>query len=209
MRRLLSELKIAGINFYLLSAALTAALVLLAAIAGNLLNLSLVGFELIYPFFAAIAVGEWGRTRSDANYDVIAAQGRSLFQWVAIRCAAVWGSVSLFALAAMAAVSTMRAEASFGELLLIHFPTSLFLSSLSAYVGLRHAQEQGAALVCGVLWLVMLLVRALIRLPGVEFFYLFIRLAGDPNGIWRINKGILTLCALALWRAIHRACRGR
>ncbi len=66
MRRLLLELKIAGINFPLVTAALSLALVLFAALAGELLDFAPIAFEVVFPLYAAIAVGEWARFRSDA-----------------------------------------------------------------------------------------------------------------------------------------------
>ena len=58
MRRLLLELKIAGINFPLVTAALSLALVLFAALAGELLDFAPIAFEVVFPLYAAIAVGE-------------------------------------------------------------------------------------------------------------------------------------------------------
>ena len=57
MRRLLLELKIAGINFPLVTAALSLALVLFAALAGELLDFAPIAFEVVFPLYAAIAVG--------------------------------------------------------------------------------------------------------------------------------------------------------
>lgn len=209
IRKIKNELKIAGSNLFLISVAFAAALIFLAVAAGNLLDLSSIGFEVIFPFFASIAVGEWGKTKADDNYDVIASQSKSLFKWVASRYIAVWGTVSLVAAAAMAAVFLIRGEMSLVELLLIYLPTSFFLSSLSAYIGLLYSQEHIAALVCGIIWLVMLLIRSLLRIPGVEYFYLFIRFAGDVNGVWLVNKAILSVAGLAIWCAIYITCKER
>ena len=49
MRRLLLELKIAGINFPLVTAALSLALVLFAALAGELLDFAPIAFEVVFP----------------------------------------------------------------------------------------------------------------------------------------------------------------
>lgn len=91
-----NELKIMGINLMLISAALVVVSSLLALLGGDLLNLSCISFEVIFPFFSAIAVGEWGKTRADDNYEVIKAQGKSLFAWVLSRFLAVFITVSLF-----------------------------------------------------------------------------------------------------------------
>ena len=85
IRRVWSELKIMGADFFILSAAFTAAIILLSAIAGELLPFYPVSFEVLFPFYAAVAVGEWGKTRADSNYDLIAAQSSSLFRWVLLR----------------------------------------------------------------------------------------------------------------------------
>ncbi len=209
IRKLKNELKIAGSNLFLISIAFAAALIFLAVTAGNLLDLSSIGFEVLFPFFAAIAIGEWGKTKADDNYDVIASQSKSLFKWVASRYFAIWGTVSLMAAVAMAAVFLIRGEMSLSELFLTYLPTSFFLSSLSAYIGLCYSQEHIATLVCGIIWLVMLLIRNLLRIPGVEYFYLFIRFAGDINGVWLVNKAILSVAGLAMWCAIYITCKER
>lgn len=209
IRRLRNELKITGNNLYLISIVFAAALIFLAVTAGNLLDLSSLGFEVIFPFFAAIAIGEWGKTRADDNYDIIASQSKSLFKWVASRYFAIWGIVSLIAVVAMVAVFLIRREMTLGELLLTYLPTSFFLSSLSAYIGLHYSQEHVATLICGIVWLVVLLIRSLLQIPGVEYFYLFIRFAGDINGIWLVNKAILSFAGLAVWFAIYITCKKR
>ena len=91
-----NELKIAGTNLFLVSAGICGAVIVLAAAGGELLDLYPVSFEVIFPFFAAVSVGEWARTRADGNFDLIAAQSRSLFAWALKRSAAVFGTVSFF-----------------------------------------------------------------------------------------------------------------
>lgn len=207
IRKLKNELKIAGSNLFLISIAFAAALIFLAVIAGDLLDLSSMGFEVIFPFFSSIAIGEWGKTRADDNYDVIASQSKSLFKWVASRYFAIWGTVSLMAVVTMVAVFLIRGEMSLGELLLTYFPTSFFLSSLSAYIGLRYSQEHIATLICGIVWLISLLTQSLLRVPYVEFFYLFIRYAGDVNEIWIVNKAVLCIASFGIWILIYFTCR--
>ncbi len=205
--RMAGEIKICGINFFLVSAAFTAALILFAAIAGELLDFYPVSFEVLFPFYAAIAAGEWGKTRADSNFDIIAAQSKSLFQWVLLRFATVFGIVSLFAVFGMAASSAMRYELPLAELLVMYFPPAFFLSSLCALSGILCRQEHAAAAVCGLVWLITLLTRSLLRHPGFAFIYLFIRFAGDPNQIWLWNKGIVTAAGLFLWVLLYRKCR--
>lgn len=94
--RIKNELKVAGSNLYIISAVLVIFLIFLAICAGELLNVSSMGFEVIFPFYGAVAVGEWGKTKADDNYDVIAAQSRSVLEWLTIRYIAVMGMVSIF-----------------------------------------------------------------------------------------------------------------
>ncbi len=207
IHKLKNEIKIAGSNLYIISIALVAALILFATVAGDLSELSSLGFEVIFPFFTAIAIGEWGKTRADDNYDVIAAQSKSVFQWVMLRYIAIMGSVSLFAVVGLIAVSFIRNEMPIWELLLTYFPTALCLSSLSLFMGVRYSQEHIAALVCGVVWLVGLMARSLLRLPFVEYIYPFIRFAGDPGGIWLVNKAVLCAVSFLFWCMIYWNCK--
>lgn len=173
------------------------------------MDLSSLGFEVIFPFFTAIAIGEWGKTRADDNYDAIAAQSKSIFQWVTLRYIAIMGTVSLFAIAGLTAVSFIRNEMPVWELLFTYFPTALFLSSLSLMIGVCYSQEHMATLVCGVVWLVGLMTSSLLRLPVVEYLYPFIRFAGDQNGIWPVNKAVLCAVSFLLWCMIYWICKNK
>lgn len=207
MRRIRNELRIAGIDPVLLSLAVTAVFILLAAVGGELLNLSVVGFEVMFPIYTSIAVGEWGRIRADENFDLIAAQSVSLFRWVACRFAAVFAETAVFAVAAMLAVSALREEMPVTEMLLLYFPPAFFLSALSVLFGLCCAREHMATLLCGMVWLLTLTARSLLRLPGVEYVYLFLRFAGDENGVWLINRAVLCAGGMLLWLLIRGLCR--
>ena len=207
MRRVAREAQIFGINFWIVSAAVGAATIAFSLLAGELLDFYPAIFEVVYPFFAAIVVGEWGKTRSDGNFDLIAAQCESLFPWVLRRYTAAFGGASLFAALSMAGASIARYELPLGELLAIYFPPAFFLSSLCALLGLLCRQEHIATLVCGVVWLDLLFTRSLLRFPGLEYIYLFIRFAGDQNNIWLWNKGIVSLAGLLLWSGIYWACK--
>ncbi len=207
MNHIKSELKIMGINPILISFAFITVFVLLALLTGDLLNLSCIGFEVIFPFYAAIAIGEWGRTRADDNYDVIASQGRSLFVWVFFRFLAVFATISLNAVLCMAIVSYIRNEMPLWEMSLMYFPTAMFLSTLAAMFNLHITQEHISTLTCGVVWLVTILIRSLLRLPGMEYVYLFIRYAGDQNGVWLTNKVVLLIICGFMWGGIYLSCR--
>ena len=209
MRRLLFEIKVIGVNAWLIFTALTLVLLLVAIGGGELLNVSVLGFEVIYPFLTAIAVGEWGKTRADANFDIVAAQGKSLFQWTATKFCATFLLGSLFALLGMALVFFARKEMAIGEMLWLYFPPAFFLSTLCAFFGICCGEEHIATLISGTFWLLSMLARGLLRVPGVEYFYLFIRHAGDINGIWRVNKTLLAIMGFGLWAIIYLLCKKR
>lgn len=206
MKRFALELKIAGINFFLVTAAVSLALLIFAAVAGPLLDFAPIAFEVLLPFYAAIAVGEWGRTRADSSFDAVAAQSRSRFFWTLCRSASVLTVVSLFAVTTMALAVLIR-QLPFPTLLALYFPTAFFFSSLAVLVGSVSPQEHTATLVCGLFWLIALLTRSLLRLPGVEFVYPFLCFAGDVHGVWLWNKAIQTVMGAALWVAAWAYCR--
>lgn len=202
--RIGNEWKIMGSNFFLISAALTVFLVFVAVLAGDLINISNLVSEVIFPFYASVAVGEWGETRADRNYETIAAQNSSVLGWCAIRYIAVAGAVSIFAAVGMATVWTVRKEMSFAEMAMAYFPTAFALSSLSVLFGLFSEREHVAATACGVLWLMALMARGLLRIRPVRYIYPFIWFAGGEDDIWILNKGILCVCALAVWGLVRR-----
>ena len=204
-----SEIKIAGINFLLILSALAAALIVFSAAAGELIDFYPVSFEVIFPFFAAVAAGEWGKTGADRNCDLIVSQGRSLFRWAAVRYMVVFGISGVFALACMAASWAIRGGTVLWRPPVLYFPVAFFLSSLCMLVGLKCTQEHIAALTGGLIWLAALLMRGLLRIPGVEYVYPFICFAGDQNQIWLWNKCIFMGMGVLIWGVIRRVCSGR
>lgn len=209
MRRLNFELKIAGINPVLIFLAVTMIFALLAAFTGELLRLSLVGFEVIFPIFTSIGVSEWGRTRADDNYDIIAAQSSSVFRWVLCRFIAVFAEGSMFALISMVLVSALRRDMTVPEMLLLYISPAFFLSTVSVLFGLCISREHISTLFCGMLWLFVLSTRSLLRIRGVKYVYLFIRYAGYAEGSWLVNKAILFAASLFLWCVIYWICKKR
>lgn len=207
IRRATSEIKIIGINFFIISVAFTSALIVLSVIAGELLNFYPVSFEVMFPFFVTIAVGEWGKTRADSNFDMIAAQSNSLFHWVLLRYVITFGISSLFAIFCMMLSSAFRYELPLWELLIIYLPPAFFLSSLCALFGIYYTGEHIATLACGIVWLIVLLVRSLLRISGVEYIYLFIRYADEQNPVWLWNKIIIAAIGLFLWGVIYLKCK--
>ena len=207
MRLLLYEYRIIGINAVLILLSVALAIVLLSVIGGDLLNLSYLGYEVIAPFVAAIAVCEWGRTRADANFDIVSSQSKSLFTWVLTRTVVAFCMTSFFILASMIAVSFIRSELPLWELVLLYIPPALFLSSLGSLLGICFVQEHISTMICGTIWIISMLARSLLRFPLVEYGYLFIRFAGDLNNIWVFNKMILFGISIALWLLIYLVCK--
>ncbi len=142
MRRMLWEGKIMGVNSLLVFAASVLVLTLAAAFGGERINMSIVGFEVIYPLLTALAVGEWGKIRADESFDVIAAQSKSLFRWIAARAGTVFLTGSTFAVGGMVIVFFVRKEMPIGEMALLYFAPAFFLSSLSVMSGICfHAEH--------------------------------------------------------------------
>lgn len=206
IRRVTSEIKIIGINYFIIASAFISALIVLSAIAGELLDFFPVSFEVIFPFFVTIAVGEWGKTRADSNFDIIAAQSSSLFHWVLLRYIITFGISSVFAVCCMVFSSALRYELPLWELLIIYCPPAFLLSSLCALFGIYYAGEHIATLTCGIVWLIVLLTRSLLRISGIEYIYLFIRFADGQNPVWLWNKCIVTVIGLFLWGIIYLKC---
>ena len=115
---------------------------------------------------------------------------------------AVFAAVSLFAFATTLAAVCVRPGLAWGEMLLLYLPTAFFFASVAALVGGLSPQEHLPTLVCGLLWLVALLTRSLLRLPGVEYVYPFLRFAGDQHGVWLWSKAALAGIGLLLWAAL-------
>lgn len=205
--RLRNEWKLLDSGLYLLSGALVLLLAVLALFAGELLNVSRVGFEVIFPFFAAVAIGEWGKIRADDNIDLIAAQCESAFSWAAIRYAAVMSIVNLFAAAGMLLICLIRGEMPFSEMLISYFPAAFLLSSLSILTDVLFAREHLAATVCGILWLAELMLQSLLRFPLVQYFYLFAGFAGIRGEVWLVNKGVLCAIGVVIWCGIYFLCK--
>lgn len=206
MRRLKYELKILGINPVLIWFSVVVVFALLSALGGDLLRLSCIGFEVVFPILTSMAVSEWGKSRADNNFDIIVAQSQSLFQWVLYRFTAVFMEAVVAALFTMLLVSVQQREMPVSEMCLLYFSPALFLSTVSVFGGMCFSQEHIATLFCGMLWMFVLMARSLVQLPGVQYFYLFICFAGDQNDVWVVNKGILCVFSLLLWGVVYWIC---
>lgn len=137
---------------------------------------------------------------------IIAAQSSSLFRWVLLRYTITFGISGVFALFCMVFSSAFRYELPLWELLAIYFPPTFFLSSLCALLGIHFAGEHIATLVCGIVWLIVLLIRSLLRISGIEYIYLFIRYADEQNPVWLWNKCIVAVIGLSLWGITYLKC---
>lgn len=128
------ELKIIGGNPVWISALLTGAFFVVCATGGENIHWGYLGFELIFPFYLSVVVGEWCKIRTDPMFEVIAAQGKSLFHWIVRRFLFLFGLVSIFALVGMVCVIFLKANMSFGDLVITFFPTAFVLSSLCVLI---------------------------------------------------------------------------
>jgi hypothetical protein len=202
MRQVKSELKILGINPILILSSLVVVFTILSFFAGEMLNLSLLGFEVIFPFIAAMSIGEWGKIKADENYDVIAAQGKSLLSWVLYRSVAIFATVTLFAILCMVVVFYVRPEMPFWEMVYIYISPALILSTLAVLCNLIFTYEHVSTLICGIIWLLAMLSKSMLRFPAVNYIYLFIRFAGDQNRVWLINKTVIIAICAIIWTGI-------
>ncbi|NLY96550.1 MAG: hypothetical protein GX082_03835 [Clostridiaceae bacterium] len=202
MKQIKSELMILGINPILILAFLVVVFTLIAIFAGEMLNLSLIGFEVIFPFIAAIFIGEWGKIKADDNYDMIAAQGKSLISWVLYRSVTVFATVTFFVVLCMAIVFHIRSEIPLQEMILIYLSPAFMLSTLTVLCNLIFTHEHVSTLVCGMIWLLAMLSKSMLRYPMTEYIYLFIRYSGDRNGIWLINKSVIIAICAVIWTGI-------
>lgn len=115
------EIKILGINPLWISALLVGAFLIVCGTGGSNINWGYLGSEVIFPFYTAVVIGEWCKTRTDPMFEVISAQSKSLFWWIVRRFALLFGTVLIFAFGGMAGISIIKGENSIPDL----FPTFL------------------------------------------------------------------------------------
>lgn len=203
------EAKIVGINPLWISALLTAAFLIVCATGGDNVNWGYLGFEVIFPFYTAIAVGEWCRTRADQMFDVISAQGKSIFLWIVRRFLLLFVTVTIFAVIGILGTVIITKTASVGELLLIFLPTAFFLSSVCIVLSLLSSVPHIPTMAAGVIWLFSIMSMSLLRFRPMQYFYLFIRFADIDSSIWILNKATLLFIGLALWLFVFLVCKKR
>ena len=204
------EGKITGANIFWVTALLVSAFSALSISGGGLVNWSFLGYEVIFPFYMVIAVGEWGNFRADPVFEIISAQAESLFRWIFARYLYIFGVISAFAAAGMAAVCIIRHEVPFPELLITYISTALLFSSACALLCVMCRREHAAAAGCGVTLLFFMMAKAMLRLfPFTKYFYPFIRFVWNDNRDWLMNKCVLLFLSLIIWVLIFIICRGR
>ncbi|MCM1190565.1 MAG: hypothetical protein NC541_14885 [bacterium] len=203
------ESKIIGINPLWISALLTAAFLFVCRAGGDNVNWGYLGFEVLFPLYAAIAVGEWCRTRTDPMFEVICAQGRSLFGWIVRRFLLLFGIVCAFALAGMAGTVILKGENTMADLLSAFFPTAFFLSGVSVFLSLLGNAPHVPAMAAGVLWLFSVMGSGLLRFAPVRYVYLFARYAGISGPAGTANKRILSSAGVLLWLGTAFLCKRR
>lgn len=202
------ETKIVGINPLWISALLTAAFLIVCATGGDNVNWGYLGFEVVFPFYTAIAVGEWCRIRADQMFDVISAQGKSIFLWIVRRFLLLFVTVTVFAVVGIFGTVTIT-QASAGDLLLTFLPTAFFLSSVCIALSLLSSVPHIPTMAVGVIWLFSIMSLSLLRFRPIQYLYLFIRFAGVDSSTWILNKLVLLVAGSTLWLCIFLICQKR
>ena len=203
------ETKIMGINPFWISALLTAAFLIVCATGGDNVNWGYLGFEVLFPFYMAVAVGEWCRFRADQIFDVISAQGKSLFLWIVRRFLVLFVTVTVFAVIGMFGTVIITKTASIGELLMTFLPTAFFLSSVCIFLSVLSSIPHIPTMAVGVIWLFSIMSMSLLRFRPIQYLYLFIRFAGVDSSIWILNKLVLLVAGSVLWICVFLVCQKR
>ena len=203
------EAKIMGINPFWISALLTVAFLIVCATGGDNENWGYLGFEVLFPFYMAVAVGEWCRIRADQIFDVISAQGKSLFLWIVRRFLILFVTITAFAVIGMLGIVIITKAASIGELLLTFLPTAFFLSSVCILLSVLSSIPHIPTMAVGVIWLFSIMSMSLLRFRPVQYLYLFIRFAGIDSSTWILNKLALLVAGLILWLCVFLICQKR
>lgn len=203
------EAKIMGINPFWISALLTAAFLIVCATGGNNVNWGYLGFEVLFPFYMAVAVGEWCRIRADQIFDVISAQGKSLFLWIVRRFLILFVTITAFAVIGMLGTVIITKAASIGELLLTFLPTAFFLSSVCIFLSVLSSIPHIPTMAVGVIWLFSIMSMSLLRFRPVQYLYLFIRFAGIDSSTWILNKLALLIVGIIFWLCVFIVCQKR
>lgn len=203
------ERKIIGFNLYWISVLAVGTFLFLRSMGGSLINWHALGFEVIFPFYAAIMTGECVKTRSDPMFEVFEAQSRSLFRWIFMRYLYTFVVIGVFALIGMIVYQTVDSAFSLGKFLFVYLSTAFFLSSLAVLCSMFTSSSHAAVAVCGIYWLFSMLARSLLRISFVPYVYLFLCFADESSPIWFLNKSILAVTGIVMWLVIWFLCKKR
>lgn len=203
------ESKIMGINPLWISILLVVTFLIVCATGGDNINWGYLGFEVIFPFYTSIIIGEWCKTRTDPMFDVISAQGYSLFGWLVRRFVLLFGLAITVAFMGMIGISSIRQGNSIFNLICAFVPSAFVLSSACVFISLLSDIPHIPTMVVGVVWLFSIMAMSLLRFPLVQYFYLFVRYAGISSPFWVTNKIVLLSIGVLLWISIFLFCKKR
>lgn len=203
------EKKIVGSNILWITLLLLGSYIALCVTGGDLVNWVYLGFEVMLPFYAAISVCEWVRTRSDPVFELVLAQAKSLFFWVVRRFLLVFLITTVLAFIGMIVLRQVALEFSLCEVLFTYVTTAFCISSLGLLASFFSSTSHVASAICGTLWLFSLLAKSILKYRAATFFYLFLRFAEPDNPVWFTNKVVLVVLGLLIWLMIWLICHKR
>lgn len=203
------EGKIIGSNPLWISALLSGTFLILCATGGEDVSWGFLGFEVLFPFYTAVAIGEWCKTRTDQMFEVISAQSTSLFLWVVRRFVLLYLMIGVFAVAGMLGTAAITKRANMGAMFFAFLATSFFLSSMCICLSLLSSIPHMPTMAVGVLWLFSIMSMSLLRFEPVQYLYLFAGFAGIANPVWLANKLLLLFIAAVLWVGVFFICKKR
>lgn len=203
------ERKIMGLHPYWIFVLAIGAFTGMRSMGGRLINWDYLGWEVVFPFYAAIMTGECVKTRSDPMFEVIEAQSESLFRWIFRRYLYVFVAIGAFAGLGILLGRAVNPGPSFGELGFVYLATAFFLSSFVILGSLFTKSAHMAVAAVGVYWLFSLLARSLLRFSFVAYIYPFLRFADESSPLWPLNQCILIGMGLAMWLAVFIVCKRR
>jgi len=203
------ESKKCGVNITWITAAVLIAFTVFCMMGGDLVSWPLLGFEVIFPFLIAILVCEWVQTLSDPMIDVIIVHSKSLFRWVAGRFLVVVGISGVLCIVCMLGLRLCILDFSLIEMVFIFMVTTFFFTSIGVFSSFLSKQPHVPTAVCGIIWLLTLMAKSMIRFPVVAYLYPLLRFVDPDTGIWLVNKMTLLAISICLWLLIYFVCRKR
>lgn len=206
------EGKIIGINPLWISVLVIGTFLVVCVTGGTNVNWSYLGFEVIFPFYMAVMIGEWCKIRTDPVFDLISAQGKSLFGWIVHRFATLFAGMCLMIFIGLLLFSFISEGVSFFDIIDIIFTflsTSFFLSSICVFISIFCDVPHIPTMIVAVFWLFSFMIMSLLRFKPIQYFYLFPRYAGISDSVWIINKIILMFIGAVLWLSIFVVCKKR